>query len=129
MRVRRGRCGFVGLCHRAASFTYFGEVLCCPHKRIVTITKVYIARNNIHVELIRFLKNSDFNDIGNFIDIGNSEVGIRHLANYRITNIGYANTNIPVSMGLQFIQQSWSGSPKLAMNIPFILRSYTSKYQ
>ena len=22
----------------------------CPHKRIVTITKVYIARNNIHVE-------------------------------------------------------------------------------
>ena len=46
----------VGLCHRAASFTYFGEVLRCPHKRIVTITKVYIARNNIHVELIRFLK-------------------------------------------------------------------------
>ena len=31
----------------AASFTYFGEVLRCPHKRIVTITKVYIARNNI----------------------------------------------------------------------------------
>ena len=28
----------------------------CPHKRIVTITKVYIARNNIHVELIRFRK-------------------------------------------------------------------------
>ena len=27
----------------------------CPHKRIVTITKVYIARN-IHVELIRFRK-------------------------------------------------------------------------
>ena len=24
---------------RAASFTYFGEVLRCPHKRIVTITK------------------------------------------------------------------------------------------
>ncbi len=44
------------LCHRAASFTYFGEVLLCPHKRIVTITKVYIARNNIHVELIRFRK-------------------------------------------------------------------------
>ena len=33
-----------------------GEVLRCPHKRIVTITKVYIARNNIHVELIRFPK-------------------------------------------------------------------------
>ena len=43
---------FVCLCHCAASFTYFGEVLRCPHKRIVTITKVYIARNNIHVELI-----------------------------------------------------------------------------
>ena len=49
----------VGLCHRAASFTYFGEVLRCPHKPIVTITKVYIARNNIHVELIRFRKNSN----------------------------------------------------------------------
>ena len=42
-----------------------------PHKRIVTITKVYIARNNIHMELILFRKNSDFIDIGNF------EVGIR----------------------------------------------------
>ena len=46
----------VRLCHRAASFTYFGEVLRCPHKCIVTIAKVYIARNNIHVELIRFGK-------------------------------------------------------------------------
>ena len=42
---------------RAASFTYFGEVLLCPHKRIVTITKVYIARNNIHVAVIRLRKN------------------------------------------------------------------------
>ena len=49
----------VGLCHRAASFTYFGEVLRCPHKRIVTIKKVYIARNNIHLELIRFRKNGE----------------------------------------------------------------------
>ena len=48
--------GQLRLCHRAALFTYFGEVLHCPHKRIVTITKVYIARNNIHVELIRFRK-------------------------------------------------------------------------
>ena len=37
----------------AASFTYFGEVLRCPHKRIVTITKVYIARNTIHAEIIQ----------------------------------------------------------------------------
>ena len=48
---------FVYLCHRAASFTYFGEVLRCPHKRIVIITKVYIARNNIHMEIIRFNTN------------------------------------------------------------------------
>ena len=61
----------MGLCHRAASFTYFGEVLRCQYTRIVTITKVYIARNNIHVELIRLRKNSDFIDIGNF------EVGSR----------------------------------------------------
>ena len=57
------------LCHRAASFTYFGEVLRCPHKRIVTITKVYIERNNIHV-VCDSVKYSDFIDIGNF------EVGI-----------------------------------------------------
>ena len=51
MRVRRGLrpTAFVCLCLCAASFTYFGEVLRCPHKRIVTITKVYIARNTIHV--------------------------------------------------------------------------------
>ena len=43
------RCGFsdASVCHRAALFTYYGEVLRCPHKRIVTIMKVYIARNNI----------------------------------------------------------------------------------
>ena len=35
-------------------YLYFGEVLRCPHKRIVTITKVYIARNDIDVEIIRF---------------------------------------------------------------------------
>ena len=45
LRVHRGRPVWVCLCHRAASFTYFEEVLRCPHKRIVTITKVYIARN------------------------------------------------------------------------------------
>ena len=31
---------------------HFGDLLRCPHKRIVTITKVYIATNNIHVEII-----------------------------------------------------------------------------
>ena len=41
----------VCLCHRAASFTYLVEVLRCPHKRIVTITKVYIARNTIHAKI------------------------------------------------------------------------------
>ena len=38
-------------------------MLRCPHKRIVTITKVYIATNNIHVEIIRFRNISGFNDI------------------------------------------------------------------
>ena len=58
LRVRPSRPAWVCLCHRAASFTYFGEVLRCPHKRIVTITKVYTVhrRNNIHVELTRFRK-------------------------------------------------------------------------
>ena len=46
LRVHRGRSvcvilSCVCLCHRAASFTYLGEVLRCPHKRIVTITKVH----------------------------------------------------------------------------------------
>ena len=39
-----------------ATFTYFGEVLRCPHKRIVPKTKVFIARNNINVEIILFRK-------------------------------------------------------------------------
>ena len=42
----------------------------CSHKRIVNIIKVFIERNNIQVELIRFRKNIDFIDVGNF------EVGI-----------------------------------------------------
>ena len=45
-------CGFVSL-----RCFIFGEVLRCPHKRIITITKVYIARNNIHLEMIRFHTN------------------------------------------------------------------------
>ena len=40
-----------------ASHSYFVDLLHCPHKRIVTITKVYIATNNIHVEIVRFCKN------------------------------------------------------------------------
>ena len=58
-------CLFVGVSY--ASLTNFGDLLRCPHKRIVTITKVYIATNNIHVEIIRFRKkNSGFNDILKF---------------------------------------------------------------
>ena len=34
----------------------FGQLLRCTHKRIVDITKVYIERNNMKVELIRFHK-------------------------------------------------------------------------
>ena len=50
-------CVCVCVCVSYASLTYFGDLLHCPHKRIVTITKVYIATNNIHVEIIRFRKN------------------------------------------------------------------------
>ena len=31
-----------------------GEVLLYQHQRIITMSKVYIASNNIHVEIIRF---------------------------------------------------------------------------
>ena len=47
---------FVDLWQLGASFTYFEDLLCCPNKRIVTITKVYIARNNMQVQFIRFHK-------------------------------------------------------------------------
>ena len=48
------------MCVSYASLTYFGDLLRCPHKRIVTITKVYIATNNIHRKI------SGFNGILNF---------------------------------------------------------------
>ena len=49
---------FVALWQLRASFTYVGDLLRCPDKRIVTITKVYIARNNQHVQFIRFHQKS-----------------------------------------------------------------------
>ena len=51
--------GFVALFHSQlrASFTYFGDLLRCPYKHIVNIMKVYIKRNNVQVELIRFRNN------------------------------------------------------------------------
>ena len=63
-------CVFV--CQLCASSTYFGQLLRCAHKRIVNLMKVYlhIERNNVQVELIRFRKNIEFIDVGNF------EVGI-----------------------------------------------------
>ena len=42
---------------------------------------VYIERNNIQVKLLRFPKNSDFIDIGNF------EVGI-YFRDWRVYEIG-----------------------------------------
>ena len=48
----------------------FAQLLRCAHKRVVNIMKVYIEKNNIQVELIRFVKNSDFIAIEYF------EVGI-----------------------------------------------------
>ena len=49
--------GVFCVCVSYGSLTYFRDLLRCTHKRIVTITKVYIAANNIHVEIIRFRKN------------------------------------------------------------------------
>ena len=50
--------GWVGGCDSqlGVAFTYFGQMLCCAHKRIVNIMTVYIERNNIQVELKRFRK-------------------------------------------------------------------------
>ena len=45
----------------------FGQLLCCPHKRIVNTMKVCIERKNMQVQLTPFFKNIDF--------IGNLEVG------------------------------------------------------
>ena len=53
-------CGFYS--QLRALFTYFGQLL-SAHKRIVNVMKVYINRNNIQVELIRFRTISDFIDI------------------------------------------------------------------
>ena len=44
------------VCQLRASFTSFEELLRCAHKCIVNIKKVYIKRNNMRVELIRFRK-------------------------------------------------------------------------
>ena len=70
---RLGVCPFVSVSVRSGGvdrlamrcFT-FAELLLCPHKCIVTMTKVYIASNNKHVEIRRFRKISDFNDILKF---------------------------------------------------------------
>ena len=40
------------VCQLLASLTSFGQLLRCAHKRIVNIMKVYIERNNMHVELM-----------------------------------------------------------------------------
>ena len=50
-----GRCVDRSAMRRFTSL--FGEVLLYQHQRIVTITKVYIATNNLHVKIIRFRKN------------------------------------------------------------------------
>ena len=47
---------FVCVYNVCASFTSFGQLLRCAHKRIVNIMKVYIERINMQVELIRFRK-------------------------------------------------------------------------
>ena len=48
---------FVFVCQLRASFTSFGQLLRCAHKRIANVMEVYIERNNMHVGLMRFRKN------------------------------------------------------------------------
>ena len=69
--------------HKDPRFIQFalGSCYAHAHKRIDNIMKVYIERNNKHVELIRFRKNTDFIDIENF------EMGIR-FRNCRVYEIG-----------------------------------------
>ena len=51
-------CVCVCVCIRSSLHSVrFGQLLRCAHKRIVNIMKVYIERNIMQVELIRFLKN------------------------------------------------------------------------
>ena len=62
--------------HILASFSsLWAALICtavirCAYQRIVNIMTLYIERNNMQGELIRFRKNSEFIDVGNF------EVGI-----------------------------------------------------
>ena len=47
-----------------ASLRFLGEMLLYQHQRIVTMTKVYIASNNLPVDIIRFHTiYDDFSDI------------------------------------------------------------------
>ena len=48
----RGFASLFGAMRRFAS--HFGEVLLYQHQRVVIMTKVYIASNNLPVEIIRF---------------------------------------------------------------------------
>ena len=51
-------CVCVYVCIRSSLHSVrFGQLLRCAHKPIVNIMKAYIERNNMQVELIRFLKN------------------------------------------------------------------------
>ena len=56
---------FVGIISSLHSVR-FGQPLRCAHNRIFNTMKMYIERNNTHVELIRFRKNSDFIAVGKF---------------------------------------------------------------
>ena len=42
-------CVCVFVCQLRASFTSFGQLLYCAHKRIVNIIKVHFERNNMQV--------------------------------------------------------------------------------
>ena len=56
--VRLSVCLFV--CQSLVTFRLFRQLLRSADKRIINIMKVYMERNNMQVELIRFRKNIDF---------------------------------------------------------------------
>ena len=61
-KVTRLNFYFVSLfvCQSFALFSSFCQLLRCTDNRIFNIMKVYIERNNLQVELIRYSKHGDF---------------------------------------------------------------------
>ena len=85
------------VCQLLDSFTYFGQPLRCAHKRIVSIMKVYIERNNVQFELIRFRKQNHLHsrlllrsEEFNATDVFTLGMSLQHKpARYIVTTLNY----------------------------------------